>query len=165
MLNLHTQPEFPFAHKNLVSRDRFGRSVRHQRAHPSHSSLNPRSRLTIWSRETGSAVPFSVSVLNLHTQPESPFTPENLVSRDRFGRLVPRQRARSTLSLNPRSRLRIWSRETGSTVPSRVSVLNLLFQPEFPFAPENLVSRNRFGRPVRRQCDHSPLSACILVCA
>ena len=26
----------------------------------------------------------------------------------------------------------------------------------FPFAPENLISRDRFGRPVSRHPDHSP---------
>ena len=34
----------------------------------------------------------------------------------------------------------------------------MIFFPLFPFAPENLVSRDRFGRPVPRQSTHSPHS-------
>ena len=94
-------------------------------ANPARGQLNrekiifpcPRTRLRIWSRETGSVVPSRVSLLFLHTQAESgalyvciyqpgqvanpardqlnmsPFAPENLVSRDKFGRPVPRQPA------------------------------------------------------------------------
>ena len=78
-----------------------------------------------------------------------PFAPENLVSRDRFGRLVPRgvymyvwsspraDEASNGMVANP----------VRGQLNSRENIRFFLF----PFAPQNLVSRDRFGRPVPRE--------------
>ena len=91
----------------------------------------PRSRLTIWSRETGSAVPSHVSLLVLHV---CLYVWSSHVARVRTNRV----------------RLPIlvvvsWRGKTSISLP--------------PFAPEKLVSRDGFGSPVPRQPAHLHIQA------
>ena len=109
-------------------------------ANPARGQLNrekcffpvPVRALRIWSRETGSAVPSRVSPLILHTQAKSDslicmYSHHREQSMDQPGSVA--NPARSQLNREnvifpcPSSSLRIWSRETGSAVPSRVSLL------------------------------------------
>ena len=92
-------------------------------ANPARGQLNseqgklifpcPRSRLKIWSRKTGSAVPPRVSLLIWMDQPGKVANPARGQLNSEQGKLI---------FPCPRLRLKIWSRKTGSAVPPRVSL-------------------------------------------
>ena len=103
-------PLSPCVPENLVSRDGFSRPVPRQPAHP-HTQA-----------ECGM---YYIGMVITYTQQ----------SRDQPGTVVNPARCQqlereNDLFLCPRMRLRVWSRETGSAVPSRVSLLILHSQAE-----------------------------------
>ena len=100
----------------------------------------------------------------------SPFAPENLVSRDGFGNPVPSQpahlqtKAESGHGIPPCNVCMVITYSKGMNQPGNVAKPargqlnreNKLFLS--PFAPDNLVSRDRFARPVQHQLAHFPYS-------
>ena len=105
----------------------------------------PRSRLRIWSRETGSAAPSRVSLLILHTQAES-----GAFSRDSH----PAFRHGQSTGIMVTHIARVWINRVRLPILLVVSGTGKMNIPLSAFVPDNFVSRDGFGSPVPHQPAH-----------
>ena len=117
----------------------------------------PRSRLRIWSRETGSAIPSHVRLLILLTQAESgAYSRDSSRSPRRRPHILPSTAIGSVPRLSGhanayrwRSLPRVWINRARLPILLVVSGTGKLFFSLSPFAPKNLVSRVRQIQPSR----------------
>ena len=129
-------------------------------------------RLRIWSRETGSAVPPRASLLILHTLAESGakvlIGGHCLQNREKpliaYLRIDPLSHENTIVYRYGHNTNIAEYGSTGYQSCSLSAEKRKIIISLSPYAPENLVSRDRFSRPVPRQPAHSPYSGRIIWC-
>ena len=111
----------------------------------------------IWINRVRLPILLVVSRTGKNNIPLYPFAPENLVSRDGFGSPVPRQPAH--LHCMATHIARVWINRITLPILLVVGYTEKMNISLSPFAPENLVTRDRFGSPVPRPPAHLHIQA------